>query len=176
MKRLAIALALAMPLIGQPLAAQDHQQAEAGPFVEGADAAADLSRAFQEAGHWIISNDAGPPPYTRRVLAIFGANWCHDSRDLAAMLERPRIAELIARQYRVVLVDAGMPQTGNGHNLDLAARYGVPDITGTPTVLVLDADGELLNSPDNARAWRNASSRSEREVYRFLRQYAKPQR
>ena len=170
MKRLAAALALALPLLAQPLAAQE-EQVDAGPFVEGADASVALAAAITTARARLAAEADRP----QRVLAIFGANWCHDSRDLVAMLERPRIARLIARQFHVVLVDAGMPQNGNGRNLDLAARHGVPDITGTPTLLVLDADGELLNSPDNARGWRNASSRSEDEVYRFLRQWAKSQ-
>lgn len=169
MRRLALALALALPLSALPVAAQETA-APTGPFDEVSDGAAALAVALADAAARQTADPAGPP---QRVLAVFGANWCHDSRDLATMLERPRIAALIARQYQVVLIDAGMPQTGNGRNLDVAARHGVADITGTPTVLVLDADGQLLNSPDNARAWRNASSRSEGEVYRFLRQWAK---
>ncbi len=174
MKRLVLALALAVPLAAVPALAQEEHAAEASPFDESADAAAALIEPIELARSRITIN--GEFNAFQRVLVIFGANWCHDSRDLVAMLERPRIASLIARQYQVVLIDAGMPQTGNGRNLALAAERGVPDITGTPTVLVLDADGNLLNSPDNARGWRNASSRSEGEVYRFLRQWAKPQR
>jgi hypothetical protein len=167
-KRLALALALALPLAAVPAMAQ-AQQDEAGPFDEQADAGAALAQAMATA------RDRTSADNPQRVLAIFGANWCHDSRDLVAMLARPRVAELVARHYQVVLIDAGTPQTGNGRNLDLAVRRGVDDVTGTPTVLVLDADGNLLNSPDNARAWRNASSRSEREVFRFLRQWTMPQ-
>ncbi len=169
MRRLAFALALALPLPALPAMAQEAP-AQARLYDEVSDGAAALAVALADAAARHSADPAGPP---QRVLAVFGANWCHDSRDLAAMLDRPRIAALIARQYQVVLIDAGMPQTGNGRNLDVAARHGVPDITGTPTVLVLDTAGELLNSPDNARGWRNASSRSEGEVYRFLRQWAK---
>lgn len=169
MRRLAVALALALPLAALPAAAQEAT-ASAGPYDEISDGAAALVVALASAQVRQAADPAGPP---QRVLAVFGANWCHDSRDLAAMLERPRLAALIARQYQVVLIDAGTPQTGNGRNLDVAARHGVDGIIGTPTVLVLDADGALLNTPDNARGWRNASSRSEGEVYRFLRQWAK---
>lgn len=173
MRRLAVALALALPLIGQPLAAQEEQPASSAPFDETADAEAALRTALETVRSQYVTDSEYDGE--QRVLAIFGANWCHDSRDLVAMLARPRIADLIARQYQVVLIDAGMPQTGNGHNLELASRHGVDDITGTPTLLILDGRGRLLNTPDNARAWRNASSRSELEVYRFLRQYAKRQ-
>lgn len=174
MRRLALILALAVPLASGPALAQDAQ-VQSGPFDPAADAAMALNDAFATlAVDWAASGQAQDPG--RRVLAIFGANWCHDSRDLVAMLAHPRIARLIAQSYQVVLIDAGTPQTGNGHNLDLAAQYGVRDITGTPTVLVLGVDGELLNTPDNARSWRNASTRSEDEVYRFLRQWTKAKR
>ncbi|MES2700711.1 MAG: thioredoxin family protein [Pseudomonadota bacterium] len=171
MKRLALAFALALPLVAIPALAQSEEAATAGPFDPQVDASTALARALATARVRMAATDDAAGP--QRVLAIFGANWCHDSRDLAAMLASPRMAELIARHYQVVLIDAGMPQTGNGLNLDLAARHGVDDVTGTPTVLVLDAHGELLNSPDNARGWRNASSRSEREVTRFLRQWVR---
>lgn len=170
MRRLAFALALAVPLAALPALAQEAPVAD-GPFDAAADGREALSVAL-EAARMRMSSEENPA-WPMRVLAIFGANWCHDSRDLVAMLDRPRISHLLDQHYLVVLIDAGTPQTGNGHNLDLAAQHGVPDITGTPTVLVLDADGQLLNSPDNARGWRNASSRSEGEVYRFLRQWAK---
>lgn len=171
MKRLALAFALALPLTAIPALAQSEEAATAGPFDPQVDAPTALARALATAQARMAATDGHAGP--QRVLAIFGANWCHDSIDLAAMLARPRVAELIGRHYQVVLIDAGMPQTGNGRNLDLAGQHGVADITGTPTVLVLDADGELLNSPDNARGWRNASSRSEREVTRFLRQWVR---
>ena len=175
MKLAALALALAVPLLAQPLSAQDAPAAEeGGPFVEGADAEAAIAAAIATARERLLSGEDGVQP--QRILAIFGANWCHDSLDLVAMLERPRIAALIARHYQVVLVDAGVPQIGQGHNTQLSARLGVYGISGTPTVMVLDADGELQNSPDDARSWRNASSRSEDEVYRFLREWAKPAR
>jgi len=169
-RRLAVALALAVPLVTAPAAAQEA--VEAGPFDPALDAEAALARAIATARERLFAIDGPAGP--QRVLAIFGANWCHDSRDLAAMLATPRVAELVARHYQVVLIDAGTPQTGNGRNLDIAARLGVQDITGTPTLLVLDADGELLNSPANARAWRNASGRSERQVLGFLRRWTKP--
>lgn len=172
MRRLALALTLALPLAAVPASTQEVPVAGV-PFDAGADAAEALTVALEAAR--IRMSPGENPAWPMRVLAVFGANWCHDSRDLATMLDRPRISRLLDQHYLVVLIDAGMPQSGNGRNLDLAARYGVPDISGTPTVLVLDEQGRLLNTPDNARGWRNASTRSEDEVYRFLRQWAKPQ-
>ena len=173
----ALALALALPLLGAPATAQEAAAPAAttpataqGPYDPAADATAALDAALAAAQARAASGSQ------QRVLAIFGANWCHDSRDLATMLERPRVAELVAQHYQVVLIDAGVPQTGNGRNLDLAARHGVDGFTGTPTMLVLDPQGRLVNTPEDARAWRNASTRGERAVRRYLREMAKPQR
>lgn len=102
-----------------------------------------------------------------RVLLVMGANWCHDSRALAGWLETQRFAELVEANYELVFVNVGMPQTGDGHNLDIAQRFGLATLPGTPNLLVIDADGNLLNA-DSATSWRNAASRSEDVIYAEL--------
>ena len=102
-----------------------------------------------------------------RVLLVMGANWCHDSRALAGWLETQRFAELVEANYELVFVNVGMPQTGDGHNLDIAQRFGLETLPGTPNLLVIDADGNLLNA-DSATSWRNAASRSEDVIYAEL--------
>ena len=103
----------------------------------------------------------------KRVLLVFGANWCHDSTALAGWLETPRFAALAAERYEVVFVDVGVPQTGQGRNLDIARRFGLAEMPGTPALLVLSAQGELLNR-DTATSWRNAASRSEDAIFAEL--------
>ncbi|QIQ87899.1 thioredoxin family protein [Erythrobacter sp.] len=107
----------------------------------------------------------------KRVLLVMGANWCHDSRALAGWLESPRIAELVEREYELVFVNIGMPQTGDGHNLAIARSFGLEELPGTPNLLVLTADGTLVN-PDTATTWRNAASRSEAEIFAELERLA----
>lgn len=109
----------------------------------------------------------------KRLIAIFGANWCHDSRALAGWLETARFKALADREFVVVFIDAGRPQDGEGRNLDLAASFGVRDIEGTPNLLVIDpAKGKLLNAPDSAKSWRNTASRSEDAIYEELAGFA----
>lgn len=96
----------------------------------------------------------------KRVLLVMGANWCHDSRALAGWLETARFTALVAERYELVFVNVGMPQSGDGHNLDIAQRFGLNDFPGTPAVLVLTGDGQLVNA-DTAASWRNAATRSE---------------
>lgn len=89
------------------------------------------------------------------VLAVFGADWCHDSRALAGLLGTPRFTALTEQHYVVTFIDVGAPQQGEGRNLDLLARYGVTDVVGTPNLLVID--------PAN-----DAASRSEDAIYKEL--------
>ena len=99
-----------------------------------------------------------------KVLLVMGANWCHDSRALAGLLETPRFSALIDEHFELVFVNVGMPQTDDGHNLHIARRFGIDALPGTPNLLVIDADGTLLN-PESATSWRNAASRDSDAVY-----------
>lgn len=100
------------------------------------------------------------------VLVAMGANWCHDSRAFAGWMETERFKQLIAKEYELIYVNVGRPQSQDGHNLHIAKRFGV-EVEGTPTILLLSADGEILN-PESAASWRNAASRSEEEIYEEL--------
>lgn len=129
---------------------------EARPYDAGAEALADVDAALARAA-----------ASGKRVMLVLGANWCHDSRALAGWLETPRFAALTAAHYEVVFVDVGSPQTGEGRNLDIARRFGLPDMIGTPALLVLDADGTAVNL-DTAASWRDAASRSEDAIFAEL--------
>ena len=99
-----------------------------------------------------------------RVVLIMGANWCHDSRALAGWLGTDRFAALLDEHFELVFVNVGMPQTGDGHNFDVAQRFGLEELPGTPNLLVVTPEGQLVN-PDTATTWRNAASRSEDAIY-----------
>lgn len=100
----------------------------------------------------------------KHVLLVMGANWCHDSRAFAGWMETPRFAAMLAERYEVVYVNVGMPQTGDGHNLHIARRFGIENIEGTPTVLIITPEGTVLNA-DQADSWRNAGTRTEDAIY-----------
>lgn len=102
-----------------------------------------------------------------RVLVVLGANWCHDSRALAGWLETPRFAALVAERFDLVYVNVGMPQTGDGHNLAVARRFGLETLPGTPVLLILRPDGSAVNL-DSATSWRNAGSRTGDAIFAEL--------
>lgn len=138
--------------------APDHPEARSYDVSE--DASADVDAALERA------MGSG-----KHVLLVMGANWCHDSRALAGWLETPRFKALVEAEYELVFVNIGMPQTGDGHNLDIAKRFGLDELPGTPNVLVLTPFGTLLNA-ETATSWRNAASRSEDEIYDELARLA----
>lgn len=109
----------------------------------------------------------------RKVLAVFGANWCHDSRALAEALTTGESGTVTRENFVVAFIDVGQPQTGEGRNQDIAAPF-VGKMEGTPALVVLNAAGERQNSREDAASWRDAASRSETEIIEMLRYYAQP--
>lgn len=103
----------------------------------------------------------------KRVLLVMGANWCSDSRALAGWLATDRFVELVEQKYELVFVNIGMPRSGDGHNLGIARRFGIPELPGLPNVLVLTSDGVLVN-PTTVTSWRNAESRTGDAIYEEL--------
>lgn len=137
-----------------------HDYPEARSYAVSEDPGADVDAALARAA----ANGT-------RVLLVMGANWCHDSRALAGWLETERFSGLIDEKYELVFVNIGMPQSGDGHNLAIAQRFGLEDLPGTPNLLVLTADGTLVNA-ETATTWRNAASRDEDAIYDELRTLA----
>lgn len=107
----------------------------------------------------------------KMVLVIMGANWCHDSIGLAGWLDTPRFMAMMRDRYETVYVDVGTPQTGKGRNLEIAKRFGIKKVRNTPLVMLVSADGKLLNGRKDAVSWRNAASRNEDEVYRYFAEF-----
>jgi|TARA_R100001244_G_scaffold86820_8_gene66444 thioredoxin-like negative regulator of GroEL len=129
---------------------------EARPFDANADAAADVDAALARA-----AVDDKP------VIVVMGANWCHDSRGLAGWFAEPRFAAMLETKYELVYVDVGH----RDRNLDIARRFGIETIKGTPTVLVLSSGGALLNRK-SAPKWRNAASRAQDDIFVYFDQFS----
>ncbi|MDP9268749.1 MAG: thioredoxin family protein [Acidobacteriota bacterium] len=81
----------------------------------------------------------------KRVLVVFGADWCFDCHVLDKAFERSDVAPLLQRSFKVVHIDIGK----GDRNQDLMTKYDVPMAKGIPGVAVLDARGKLLYSQRN---------------------------
>lgn len=94
------------------------------------------------------------------TLVVMGANWCHDSRALAGWFSTDDdIIEVLDRDFVVAYVDVAH----KNRNIDVAQRFGIDSIVGTPTVVMVASDGTVLNR-ETAVTWRNSASRTKAEI------------
>ncbi|WP_114521558.1 thioredoxin family protein [Altererythrobacter sp. ZODW24] len=154
MRALGFSLLLAaLALSGCATSSAQSAHPEVRAYSAESDASAEVDAALERA------NAKG-----RNVLVVLGANWCHDSRAFAGWMETPRFQAMLAERFETAYVDVGYPQGDKGRNIDIAQRFGVEEVVGTPTVLILSPDGTLLNA-DTAGTWRNTASRSEGAIF-----------
>ena len=102
----------------------------------------------------------------KRVLLVFGANWCGDCHVLDKAFHRPDFASAIAA-YEVVHVDIG--PDGKKNN-DLAEQYQVPLKKGIPALAVLESDGKVVVSQKNGE-FENARAMNPQAFLDFLNKW-----
>lgn len=82
----------------------------------------------------------------KRLLIDLGGNWCPDCRILAGFMARSEVAAFVAAHYEVVMIDVGHMD----RNLDIPRRYGVNNLVGVPSVLIVDRKGRLVDAGHTA--------------------------
>ncbi len=82
----------------------------------------------------------------KRVLVVFGANWCYDCHVLDTTFHSREFAPLVDANYVVVHVNIG---DEGKDNRDLAARMGVALDRGIPSLAVLEPDGRVVIAQKN---------------------------
>jgi ketosteroid isomerase-like protein len=102
----------------------------------------------------------------RRVLVVFGGNWCFDCHVLDEAFHSPDIAPVVNQNYVVVHVDIGE----YNKNLDLAKKYDVPLNKGVPAIAVLESGGKLLFSQKRGE-FEAARSMAPEDILAFLRKW-----
>lgn len=105
----------------------------------------------------------------KRVLVVFGADWCYDCHVLDKALRRSDIAPTLNANFQVIHVDVG---TGD-KNQDLMNEYQVPMSRGIPAIAVLDSTGKLLYSQKNGE-FERARAMGPEDLLEFLNKW-KPQ-
>jgi hypothetical protein len=82
----------------------------------------------------------------KRLLLVFGANWCFDCHVLDLAFHGPDLAPIVAANYEVVHIDLGPDEHKNA---DLVEQFQVPLDKGIPALAVADSDGRLIVSQKN---------------------------
>jgi len=129
--------------------------AEKEIYSESADAHAEIKEALEKA-----------TAEHKRVIVVFGANWCYDCHVLDKAFHRSDLAPILAANYEIVHVDIGRGEK----NQDLMKQYEVPMKRGIPGLAVLDANGKLLYSQKNGE-FENARALTAEDFLAFLNKW-----
>jgi thioredoxin 1 len=124
-------------------------------YPENADAKAEIAEALASAAKT-----------HRRVILVFGGNWCYDCHVLDTAFRSAEIAPFVNKSFIVVHVNIGEYDK----NLDVAEKYDVPLKKGVPASAVLGSDGTLLYSQKHGE-FESARSMSKEDVLAFLEKW-----
>lgn len=78
----------------------------------------------------------------KRVMLVFGGNWCYDCHVLDRALHEGAAGKVVKESFLLVHVDIGE----GDKNLDLLKQYKTPLDRGVPAVAILSGNGSLLYS------------------------------
>lgn len=126
----------------------------------------------EDAQHEIDSAIAAAAKDHKRVILVFGANWCYDCHVLDTTFRSKQFAATVAANYHVVHINVG---DEGDKNLDLAEKYGVPlkKAVRIPSLAVLDSDGKVVYSQKNGE-FDNSVRIGPADVAAFLKKWAPP--
>jgi hypothetical protein len=102
----------------------------------------------------------------KRVLVVFGGNWCYDCHVLDEAFHSPDISPTMEKSLELVHVDIGQMDK----NLEVAKQYDVPLDRGVPAIAVLESDGKLLFSQKRGE-FEAARSMAPEDILDFLNKW-----
>jgi thioredoxin 1 len=129
----------------------------------------DLYPASIDANEEIAEALRGAASSHKRLLLVFGGNWCYDCHVLDEAFHSPEIAPTLDESFIVVHVDIGQMDK----NLDIAKKYDVPLDRGVPAIAVLDSDGKLVFSQKRGE-FEAARSMAAEDILDFLNKWKPP--
>jgi thioredoxin 1 len=124
-------------------------------YPQGIDATQEIAEALREAA-----------ATHKRLLLVFGGNWCFDCHVLDEAFHSPEIAPTLNKSFLVAHIDIGEMDK----NLDVAKKYDIPLDRGVPAVAVLDSDGKLLFSQKQGE-FEAARSMAPEDILAFLNKW-----
>lgn len=102
----------------------------------------------------------------KRVILIFGGNWCYDCHVLDQALHEGEADKIVKESFWLVHVDIGE----GDKNLDLIKKYETTLGFGVPTVVVIDAEGRVVYSSTKGE-FEAARQMMKKDLVAFLKQW-----
>ncbi len=142
------------------------EQRETETRLKGPSVRNDIYPADADAQKEISEAIASAAKLHKRVLLIFGGNWCYDCHVLDEAFHQPEIAPTLNHNFVVAHIDIGEYDK----NLDIAKKYQIPLEKGVPAAAVLDGEGRLLFSQRN-QEFEKAKSLAPEDILAFLNKW-----
>ncbi len=120
---------------------------------------ADAKQEIQEALKRAVSEK-------KRVLIVFGANWCYDCHVLDRALHEGAAGKIVNESFLLVHVDIGEGEK----NPELVKAYRIPLEKGVPAVAVLSSGGKLIYSSGDGE-FESARTMFKRDLVAFLNRW-----
>lgn len=102
----------------------------------------------------------------KRVILIFGANWCYDCHVLDQALHEGEAGKVVKESFVVVHVDIGE----GDKNVELVKKYETTLDYGVPTVVILDKQGRVIYSSTKGE-FEAARRMMKKDLVAFLNQW-----
>lgn len=155
MRKQILAVAVALILAGSA-SAQLRMVLNTPIYDEKADAKKEIQEALVKA-----------KAQNKRLLLVFGANWCYDCHVLDYRFHESEIQPTVEKNFIVIHVDIGQGEK----NVDLANKYHIPLNKGVPAIAVVDKSGALLYSQERGE-FERARTLPVADIIAFLQQWA----
>ncbi|HEY6339167.1 MAG TPA: thioredoxin family protein [Candidatus Sulfotelmatobacter sp.] len=115
----------------------------------------------------VMAAEARAAAQHKRVLLVFGANWCFDCHVLDLAFQRPDLAPVLAAGYELVHVDLG---PDGKKNADVLKQFDVTLDKGVPVLAVAESDGRVVISQKNGE-FEDARSLTPEALLEFLNRW-----
>ena len=102
----------------------------------------------------------------KRVILIFGGNWCYDCHVLDQALHEGEAEKIVKESFLLVHVNIGE----GDKNLDLIKKYETTLGFGVPTVVIVDGEGRVVYSSTKGE-FEAARQIMKKDLVAFLKQW-----
>eukprot|EP01012_Entosiphon_sulcatum_P036020 TRINITY_DN45824_c0_g1_i1.p1 TRINITY_DN45824_c0_g1~~TRINITY_DN45824_c0_g1_i1.p1 ORF type:complete len:163 (-),score=23.03 TRINITY_DN45824_c0_g1_i1:128-616(-) len=107
----------------------------------------------------------------KKVLLLFGANWCPWCRRLhKALTQETAVQARLRQKFVLVFIDANT-RNDKQRNAAVIAKYGNPLQYGLPVFVVLDRDGTQLTTRETASLAADTEAQVASRVLVFLNEW-----